>query len=481
MRHEVIEGLAARLLVMAVGIVLLPLARAAELPDFTKLFDENRAAVVNISTTRKVGIGEEQGEMPSLPDIPKDSPFYRFFKHFFEEQPFQPGQGDHPSLVSSLGSGFIISADGDILTNAHVVKGADTIIVALSDRRELKAKVVGMDKLTDIALLKVDAQNLPAVKMGDSSKLRVGQWVLAIGSPFGFDHSATQGIVSALGRSLPNESYVPFIQTDAAVNPGNSGGPLINMDGEVVGVNSQIYSKTGGYMGLSFAIPIDVAMDVAKQLKTTGRVSRGWLGVTIQDVSQDLAKSFGLAMPKGALVSSVMSDSPAKKAGIEVGDVIVNYDGHSVESSSDLPPLVGSTPLGKTVSLTVVRGGQEKTIEVTIAQLPEKEARLAAGEAPQETGPASRLDMSVADLTPQELRDAGVPHGVRVQEVGEGAAAVAGIRPGDIILEVGHTPIESVAQLREVVAKLPTGRHIPVLVRRGEGALFLPLLIPAGH
>jgi serine protease Do len=469
MRRDIAVTKLGGLLVLVCGMAVLPLTRAAELPNFTKLFQANNAAVVNISTT---------------PEVPKDSPFYKFFKHFMEEPPFpgSPGGQEQEYKVASLGSGFIISPDGDVITNAHVVSGANKIIVGLSDNRELPAKVVGMDKLSDIALLKIDAKNLPVLQMGDSSKLQVGQWVLAIGSPFGFSHSATQGIVSALGRSLPNETYIPFIQTDVAVNPGNSGGPLIDMDGKVVGVNSQIYSKTGGYMGLSFAIPINVAMDVAEQLKTTGHVSRGWLGVTIQDVTEDLAKSFGLKEPQGALVSSVVPKSPAAKAGVEVGDIILNYDGHVIQGASDLPPLVGTTKVGKTVPLKVLRAGGEKTLEITIQQLPEKQAE-AAGSTPEgEAGPtASRLNMSVTDLTPQQRREAGITHGVLVQEVGPGPAADAGIRPGDVILQLGPEPITSAAQLRQVVKRLPAGRHVPVLIRRGQGALFLALQIPPGR
>jgi serine protease Do len=480
MRSDVVATRLGVLAALIMGIVLLPVVRAEELPDFTKLFNENHAAVVNISTTHKIGTEEEE-QMQIFPEVPKDSPFYRFFKHFMQEQPF-PWDQKREFKVSSLGSGFIISPDGYVVTNAHVVSGADQIIVGLSDRRELKGKVVGMDKLSDIALLKIDAKNLPVVRIGNSDKLQVGQWVLAIGSPFGFDHSATQGIVSALHRSLPNESYVPFIQTDVAVNPGNSGGPLIDMDGNVVGVNSQIYSKTGGYMGLSFAIPINVAMNVVDQLKTTGHVSRGWLGVTIQEVTADLAKSFGLSQTNGALVASVEPDGPGAKAGVKAGDIITNFDGHPIASSGDLPPLVGTTKVGKTVPLTVLRAGGEKILQATIGQLPEKQAELAAGGPEGEAGPTtSRLGITVSDLTAQQRRELGITHGVLVQDVQEGPAADAGIRAGDVILQVGPTPITSVVQLHGVVAKLPTGRHIPVLVRRGPGALFLAIRIPPGR
>ncbi|MEO7558162.1 MAG: trypsin-like peptidase domain-containing protein, partial [Gammaproteobacteria bacterium] len=301
--------------------------QSPNLPDFTALVEQNSAAVVNISTTQK--IKRTMPQLPpgmEIPNLPEGSPFNDLFKHFFGE-----GQGG-PAVpeefdAQSLGSGFIISPDGYVLTNNHVVKNADKIIVRLSDRRDLVAKVVGTDARSDLALLKVEAQNLPVVKLGSSSNLKVGEWVLAIGSPFGFDHSATAGIVSAIGRNLPSESYVPFIQTDVAINPGNSGGPLFNLKGEVVGINSQIFSRTGGFMGLSFAIPVDVAMEVTEQLKTKGRVTRGWLGILIQDVTNDLAESFGMAKPEGALVARVLPDSPAAKSGFQAGDVVVKFDG----------------------------------------------------------------------------------------------------------------------------------------------------------
>jgi serine protease Do len=328
-----------------------------------------------------------------------------------------------------------------------------------------------------VALLKVNADNLPTVKIGDSDKLQVGQWVLAIGSPFGFDHSATHGIVSAVGRSLPSETYVPFIQTDVALNPGNSGGPLINMDGEVVGINSQIYSSTGGYMGLSFTIPIDMAMNEVEQIKETGHVTRGWLGVSIQDVTQDLARSFGLGRPHGALVASVLPEGPAHAAGIKPGDVIVSFAGHTVENSSQLPTMVARTKPGETVPVTVIRQGNEQTFQVKIGELPARAGEIAA--AAGERSATGRLGITAANLTQSQLRSLKIPYGVRVEEVSEGPAQEAGIQAGDVIMQIGHTSIQSVEQLREVVAQLPAGQPVPVLVQRGEGALFIPVMIPA--
>ncbi len=315
-------------------VLLLPLWARAQLPDFTDLVEKQGPAVVNISTTQTV---RSQLGAPQMPQLQEDDPFYEFFRRFV------PNPGPREFQNNSLGSGFIISADGYILTNAHVVEAADEINVKLNDKREFKAKVIGSDKRTDIALIKIDAAGLPSVKFGDPNKLRVGEWVIAIGSPFGFENTVTAGIVSAKVRSLPQENFVPFIQTDAAVNPGNSGGPLFNMRGEVVGINSQIYSRTGGFMGLSFSIPIDVANDIATQLKTTGKITRGRIGVVIQPVTKELAESFGLPKPAGALVSSVEKGSPADKAGIEAGDVILKFDGKPVTSSEDLPRLVGAT------------------------------------------------------------------------------------------------------------------------------------------
>lgn len=444
-------------------------ARAAELPDFTQLFESRNEAVVNISTTQKVT--RRTPRMPKgfdIPGLPENHPFGDLFRRFF-------GEGDEMQEFNteSLGSGFVISGDGYILTNNHVVEGADEILVRLIDRRELVAELVGTDELSDVALLKVDAEDLPAVNIGKSSDLKVGQWVLAIGSPFGFDHSATAGIISALGRSLPNGNYVPYIQTDVAINPGNSGGPLFNLKGEVVGVNAQIYSRTGGFMGLSFAIPIDVAMDVVEQLKAEGHVTRGWLGIYIQDVTRELAESFGLERPMGALVAKVLPDSPAEKAGLQVGDIVLSYNGHDIERSADLPPLVGRTRVDTKAKLELLRQGKRLSVDVEIGKLPDKEQQKLAGGGP-EAAIAERLGIAVTNLTDNE-REAGIEKGVLVQEVKPGPAKDAGVRRGDVITMINNVQITDVDQFANAVQGLSTGKWIPILVQRGEAALFLAL------
>src|SRR6266446_7285927 len=347
------------------------LAQGRELPDFTELAERQGPTVVNISTTQ----ARERRAGPQIPNIEEDDPLYDFFRRFVPRQP-GPGQGPREFESRSLGSGFIISTDGYILTNAHVVDSADEVTVRLTDKRDFKARVIGADRRTDLALIKIEATGLPAVRMGDPNRLRVGEWVVAIGSPFGFDNTVTAGIVSAKGRSLPQENFVPFIQTDVAINPGNSGGPLFNMRGEVVGINSQIYSRTGGFMGLSFAIPIDVALDIQKQLREKGRVARGRIGVVIQEVTRDLATSFGLDKPRGALVNSVEKRSPADKAGIEATDIIIGFEGKPVENSSDLPRLVGSTRPGSQASVEVWRKGATRKLTITVGEL--QEERIAA-------------------------------------------------------------------------------------------------------
>lgn len=453
-------------------LLLLPsiLLRAEELPDFRQVIKQYGPAVVNISTTQKAA-GAQRFRFPGIPNLPEDNPLNEFFKHFFEE-----GPGTQERQIQSLGSGFIISPDGYILTNAHVVKGADKIIVRMIDHREKPATIVGLDERSDVALLKLDADKLPVVKIGDSDKLEVGEWVLAIGSPFGLEYTVTQGIVSALGRSLPSDNYVPFIQTDAAVNPGNSGGPLFNLHGEVVGVNSQIYSRSGGFMGLSFAIPIKVAMQVAEQLKTQGHVTRGWLGVAIQGVTQELAQSFGLDRPQGALVAQVMPNGPAAKAGIKPGDIILNYDDQPVQESSRLPLLVGATPVGKTVNLTVLREGKTKTFQVTVEKLKEEEQVAAAKGGKQQGG---LLNMMVTDLSREQRQQMGVEErGVLVEEVKDGPAEDAGIQPGDVILAINHTDVKNAAQFAEQVKALPRGKTVPVLVQREGNSVFLALKVP---
>jgi serine protease Do len=451
-----------------------PVLAARELPDFTRLADDNSPSVVNISVSLQQG--KDMPQMFGLPDIPEDSPMYEFFKKFLEQLP----EDRRPRQErASSGSGFVIARDGYIITNSHVVKDADEIIVRLYDRRELQAKLVGSDELSDIAVLKVDAQDLPAVKLGNSSNLRVGEWVLAIGSPFGFERSVTAGIVSAIGRSLPNENYIPFIQTDVAINPGNSGGPLFNLEGEVVGVNSQIYSRTGGFMGLSFAVPINVAQDVYKQLRDHGGVSRGWLGVLIQDVTRELAESFKMERPQGALVSKVLPDSPAVGAGIEVGDVIVKFDGHDIGNSSELPPLVGTAKVGSEVQVELVRRGRKTSVKVMVAELPKLADQDEDTPGQQSTPPTQNpLNLQVLDLTEAQRQQMGISGpAVVVSDIDDGPAAEAGIQRGDVILMLNNTKISSVAQFNALARDLPRDRSVPVLVQRRGSPIFLALRI----
>ena len=448
-------------------------ALARSLPDFTELVERNRAAVVNISTTQRRTSPTRPPRMPrgfEMPDLPENSPFREFFRRFF-------GEGEIEEFdAQSLGSGFIISQDGYIISNNHVVRNADEVIVRLSDRREYEAKVVGTDESSDVALLKIDAEGLPVVRLGTDHELKVGEWVLAIGSPFGFDHSVTAGIVSAKGRSLPRENYVPFIQTDVAINPGNSGGPLFNLEGEVVGVNSQIFSRTGGFMGLSFAIPIDVAMDVADQLRDKGRVSRGWLGVLIQDVTRELAESFGMVKPQGALVAKVLDGSPAERAGFEVGDILLEFDTQSIERSSDLPPIVGRTRVGREVAVEILRGGESMTLMVTTDELPPDDEIQVATARPPDDVEADRLGLAVRDLNDEERASWDVPdHGVLVSRVMDGPARRAGIREGDVILMLNNEKVSSSADLEQRAAGLPKGKVVSVLVQRESSPIFLAL------
>jgi len=411
----------------------------------------------------------------NLPDIPENSPFYEFFKKYFGEIP----EGHGPSQErSSLGSGFIISQDGYVITNHHVVKNAEEIIVRLNDRREFIAELIGSDERSDIAVLKLDASNLPVLKIGDSSNLNVGEWVLAIGSPFGFDHSVTAGIISAIGRSLPNENYVPFIQTDVAINPGNSGGPLFNLDGEVIGVNSQIYSRTGGFMGLSFAVPVNVVKNVYKQLRENGRVTRGWLGVLIQDVTRELAESFDMEHPHGALIAKVLPDGPAEKAGIEVGDIIVNFNGEKVSFSSDLPPLVGATSVDSVVSVDIIRRSKHKTIQVKISELPTNGEVIARSTSDKSGPDENSLNIIAKDLTKDQKKELDIDeHGVLVEDIGAGPAQKAGIRQGDVILLINNTKIKDASHFNNLMKDLPKGRSIPVLIQRQGGPIFLALKI----
>jgi len=449
-------------------------ALSRDLPEFTGLVETYGPAVVNISTKQsRRGMGKIHGF--SVPDLPEDGPLYDFFRRFFGEE--GGGMPDDEEQARSLGSGFIISADGYLLTNSHVVESADEIIVRTSDRREFLAKLVGTDKRSDIALLKVEATDLPAVKIGTAKDLKVGEWVLAIGSPFGFEHSATAGIVSAKGRNLPTENYVPFIQTDVAINPGNSGGPLFNLDGEVIGMNSQIYSRTGGFMGLSFAIPIDMAMDVVDQLKTTGRVSRGWLGVLIQDVTRELAETFGMDQPKGALIAQVLPDSPAEKSDLQVGDVVVRFNGREVATSSALPPLVGEATVNEPAKVEVLRRGHIEEVEVVIGELPEEGDQVVAIE-PERTK-ANSIGLVVADLDSEQRNQLELDQGgVIVQEVKPGPAERAGIGPGDVILMFDNRPVADARQFRELLDGIEPGRSVAVLIQRGDGRMFFAVRIP---
>ena len=456
--------------VALLGLVWTTEAQARALPDFTELVKDNRAAVVNISTTQRQRSGVPRPPGLEIPDLPKDSPFNEFFRRFF-------GEGEIEEFdAQSLGSGFIISSDGYVISNNHVVKNADEVIVKLNDRREFKATVVGTDERSDIALLKIDATDLPTVRLGKGYDLKVGEWVLAIGSPFGFDHTVTAGIVSAKGRSLPRENYVPFIQTDVAINPGNSGGPLFNLDGEVVGVNSQIFSRTGGFMGLSFAIPIDVAMDVAEQLQAKGRVSRGWLGVLIQDVTRELAESFGMERPQGALVAKVLPGGPAEQAGIQVGDIVLAFNEVVVNRSSELPPIVGRTRVGREVPVKILRDGQSRTLFVTTAELPEDdEIKVAAAKEP-ETAEDNKLGLAVTDLTQEQREQLELgDHGVLVSEVSDGPARRAGIREGDVVLMLNNVKVANSSEFKRLASQLPAGKAVSILVQRQGNPIFLAL------
>ncbi|SED70636.1 serine protease Do [Pseudomonas anguilliseptica] len=446
----------------------------ASLPDFTELVEQASPAVVNISTRQKMPdravAGSGQLNVPDLEGLP---PMFReFFERNIPQMPRAPG-GGRQREAQSLGSGFIISADGYVLTNNHVIADADEIIVRLSDRSELEAKLVGTDPRSDVALLKVEGAGLPIVKLGKSEELKVGEWVLAIGSPFGFDHSVTAGIVSAKGRSLPNESYVPFIQTDVAINPGNSGGPLFNLAGEVVGINSQIFTRSGGFMGLSFAIPMSVAMDVADQLKAEGKVSRGWLGVVIQEVNKDLAESFGLDKPAGALVVQVLEEGPAAKGGLQVGDVILSLDGKPIIMSADLPHLVGALKPGTSAELDVVRDGARKKLKLSIGALPEDGEALAGTVAPGVGRSSNRLGVKVVELTAEQKKSLDLKGGVVISEVQDGPAALIGLRPGDVITHLNNQAINSAKTFTEVVQALPKNRSVSMRVLRQGRASFI--------
>lgn len=440
------------------------LAAAKDLPDFTTLVEKQGAAVVNVSTTQVL---PNMQLIPSIPGSPDGDPLGELLRRF--GSPIPQEQEMH-----SLGSGFIISADGYILTNAHVVDSAEKITVRLTDQREFKARVIGADRRTDVALLKIETAGLPKITQGDPSLLKVGEWVLAIGSPFGFDSSVTAGIVSGKGRSLQQENFVPFIQTDVAINPGNSGGPLFNMKGDVVGINSQIYSRSGGYMGLSFAIPIDVAMEVANQLRATGKVTRGRIGVVIQDVTRELADSFGLQKTAGALISAVEKGGPADKAGIQASDVILKFEGKVVNVSRDLPRMVAAMQPGSKVTVQLWRKGATKEVSLIIAELPGdgRAVRNSKNDATNEQ--ISRLGISVVELNDEQKKQLQIENGLLIDDV-RGANVRTELQRGDIILALGNTPVVSIEQLTSVLKAIPKGRNVALLVRRGETATYIAI------
>ncbi len=484
---------------MAAGVIgallWMPMATVAStvegLPNFTQLVKEQMPAVVSISVTQKRTISG----MNPFGQTPDDLPFDElpeFFQRFFEDRGLGPRSGPHPEPrefeSQAQGSGSILTEDGYILTNHHVVEDADEILVRLHDRRELKATVVGSDARSDVALIKIDAEGLPTVKAGDSESLEIGEWVMAIGSPFGFEMSATAGIVSAKARNISEGdnkfNYVPFIQTDVAINPGNSGGPLFNLEGEVVGVNSIIFSKSGGYMGLSFAIPIEVAMDVVEQVKNGGHVSRGWLGVMIQPVTRDLAESFGMDRPVGALIAQILEESPASGSDLQVGDVIVEFNGHFVESNTHLPPIVGRTPIGLPVPVKVMREGREQVVQVVIGELPPEDeaASVVPQSSPKEAEKAAttRLGMSLREIPKKVRQSRSIPAGgVFVEKVEEGSVAARfGLKAGDVISRVNYVVVEGVDHLVDLLERLPAGRGIPIYVLREKGPIFLALRLP---
>ena len=457
----------------AAVVAAAPVATAAPLvalPDFSALVDQYGPAVVNISVTsdgRKVvarddddGDDDDDGGANALPPQLRNSPFFR-------NLPQMPRRGP----TRGVGSGFIVDANGIVLTNAHVVDGADEVLVKLTDKREFTAKVLGVDKATDVAVLKIDAKNLPSVKIGNPAQTRVGEWVVAIGQPFGFENTVTSGIVSAKARALPEDSYVRFIQTDAAVNPGNSGGPLFNLRGEVIGMNSQIFSRSGGFQGLAFAIPIDLAIQVKDEIQQHGKVTHGRLGVGIQDVNQALAANFGLKSPTGALVSSVQKDSPGAKAGLQAGDVILKFNGELITGSSDLPPKVAVLKPGSTVTLDIWRNGAEKQLKATIGTMDDK--NVVARSDRKDLGKA-KLGIAVRPLTPEERRGSDISGGVVVEDVA-GAAERAGVRPGDVIVAVNTTPVKDAEQLKDLIAK--SGKTVALLIQRENVQIFIPVAL----
>ncbi len=450
---------------------------AKELPDFTELAEKQSPVVVNISSIQK----NRANQM--MQGSPEDEQMQEFFKRFGipvpPGMPPQNGRGQQATpekQVYATGSGFIVSGDGYILTNAHVVKDADEVMVKLNDKREFKAKVIGIDLRTDVAVLKVNATNLPKVSIGNPDTIKVGEWVAAIGAPFGLENTMTVGIVSAKGRALPQENFVPFIQTDVAINPGNSGGPLFNLKGEVIGINSQIYSRTGGYMGLSFAIPINVAMDVMNQLKANGKVIRGWLGIAIQEVTKELSESFGMKNTNGALVAGIEKGAPAEKGGLQPGDVITKFDGKVIESSSDLPKAVGNTKPGKTVLAEVFRKGSVKTLNLTVGEMPSDQAEVIANNKTPEKADVNRLGLVLKEAPPQQRKKMNGKKGLLVVDA-QGSAAAAGIRRGDIVLALNNSEVESADAFAKEVATIPNGKTVALLILRNDETLYVPVKI----
>lgn len=461
--------LLAAALVAAPLMMLAPVPSFADtvMPDYVQLVKQSSPWVVNISSVSKPKQSAQfdSENMPSFPPGPAGD----MFRHFFQQMPQQAQR----EPVRSLGSGFIISADGYILTNAHVVAGADKITVRLPDQQEYAAKVIGKDKRTDIALLKIDAKNLPVAPIGNSDQVQVGEWVLAIGEPFGLDHTATHGIVSAIGRDLPDESYVPFIQTDAPVNPGNSGGPLIDANGKVIGINSQIYTKSGGYMGISFAIPINVAMDIVNQIKTTGHVTRGYLGVLIQPVTDELAKSFGLNNTRGALVAQVQPNTPAAKAGLKSGDIITKFNGKEIKRSGELPIMVGMAPIDKPATLTVLRDGKEHEMTVTIEKLDKQAIEASEGS----RAAIEKMGIKASPLNADDLQQLGIKYGVKVDGVKSDSPFASVLTAGDVLLEVNRQPMQSLDDLKKALDNAPKDRPIAIRLLRDGQPLFLAIQV----
>ena len=448
------------------------------IPDFADLVERASPAVVNIRTTEKVMVQQAQGGIPGMPEEQAE-----FFRRFFgvpipgipsTPKQAQPNSGKPQEADRGVGSGFIIESNGLILTNAHVVEGATTIYVTLTDKREFKAKLLGMDKRTDVAVVKIEARDLPKLPLGDSSKVRVGEWVLAIGSPFGLENTVTAGIVSAKSRDTGD--YLPFIQTDVAVNPGNSGGPLLNTAGQVIGINSQIFSRSGGYMGISFAIPIDEAMRVAEQLRTNGKMTRGRIGVALGEMTKDVAESLGLGKPRGAYVRNVEPNGPAAVGGIEAGDVILSFNGRDINRSTDLPRIVGETKPGTTATVQVWRKGSNRDLTVTVVDTDSTQAAAKKSDAPANNGnSANALGVAVTDLSDAKKKDLNIKGGVEVTGLGDGPLARAGVRPGDVIIRIADADITGVKQFEALVKGLDANKAVPVFIRRSDSTLVIPV------